>query len=60
MKEDITYGYITRTNFNFYRRGRQVSGLKKALEEDKEVEMWKDWVKWKVEETEGPNQMSNS
>ena len=39
-------------NFNFYRRGGQVGGLKKALEDDKEVEMWKDWVKWIVEETE--------
>ena len=44
-------------NFNFYRRGGQVGGLKKALEDDKEVEMWKDWVKHKVEETGLPIQI---
>ena len=44
-------------NFNFYRRGGQVGGLKKALEDDKEVEMWKDWVKRKVEETGVPIQI---
>jgi len=44
-------------NFNFYRRGGQVGGLKKALEDDKEVEKWKDWVKRKVEETRVPIQI---
>ena len=44
-------GKMRESNMKFYQRNGQVGGIAAAIKDDKEVDLWRKWVRSKVKDT---------